>query len=112
MKRLVAATVVVLLGVGVAGPALGEPSFHTSAGVVADWSDSKVLVLTRVDLRGAPDHEFLIAKDTEVLGPDGRSIPITALQVGDYVREECLARPAGQPEVRRITLLTRAESGG
>lgn len=111
MKKILSGSLIVLMVIVVAGPALAEP-YHTSTGVVADSSDSKVLVITWVDHPSAPDQAFLIAKDTQVLGPEGQRLPITALQAGDYVREECTLRPDGKREVRRITVLAPSTGFG
>lgn len=111
MKKILVGSLIVLVVFAVAGPALAGP-YHTSIGVVADSSDSKVLVMTRVDLSGAPDQSFLVTKATEILGPEGQPLPVTALQAGDYIREECLVRPDGQFEVHRITVLAPSTGSG
>lgn len=111
MKRILVGSLIVLMVIVLAGPALAGP-YHTSTGVVTNANGAKVIVLTRVDLSGAPDQSFLVTKATEVLGLDGQPHPITVLQAGDYVRVDCLARPDGQFEIHKITVLALSTGYG
>lgn len=105
-KHLAIASVVVLLSLALIGTALAGP-YHASRGVVGPKpkGDSNVLVMYRVDLPSVPTHLFVITEKTQVFGADGKPIPFAKLQEGDYIKEECMRRPDGKAEARKITVL-------
>ncbi len=104
-KTLAIGTLIVFSALTMAATALAG-DYHTSTGVVSPSSDSKILVVTRVDLPSVPDHRFVITDKTQIMGTDGQRLALTDLRAGDYIREECQVKPDGTFEARKIVLLT------
>ena len=80
--------------------------FHRSTGLViqVNSADGKVILLEK----GRP-LELIVGRGTVLLDDQGhRLYSLKALQVGDYVREECNSREGGPSIARNIGVLVPA----
>ncbi|MBI3990237.1 MAG: hypothetical protein HY347_11550 [candidate division NC10 bacterium] len=110
MGRFMVLALVMIFGLGlVASVALadqGRPALtHQSKGYITLVNPARGIVLIKqIDARHT--HRLLLTGETLLLDEEGYRVK--ALQVGDYVQEECLPR-SGRPSIaKRIVVLRPA----